>query len=172
MNRTPIRIRYFTWDQWIPLNILMNARLAEDAGIVLDPDDIPEEPEDTPEGSPEWDTDHIDQVYLSGSGGFWLAWHGDKPVGNVGAQDLGGVVELRRMYVLPEYRRQGVGTLLVCTLIRHCRMAGARAIEVWTAFDGPGRHLYRRLGFRQVAGRGPEFEQALQREEMRLRLDL
>ena len=63
----------------------MYARLAEH-GIVLDPDGIPEKPEDT-------------------------------PVGMVGAQDLGGVIELKQMYVLPGYRRQSVGTLLVRTLI-------------------------------------------------------
>ena len=75
------------------------------------------------------------------------------------------------MYVLPEYRRRGVGTLLVATLIQHCRDDGVKAIEVWTAFDGLGRHLYRKLGFRQVAGRGPGFEDALERDEMRLRLE-
>ena len=77
-----------------------------------------------------------------------------------------------QLYVLPEYRRQGVGTLLVRTLIQHCRLAGVRAIEVWTAFDGLGQHLYRTCGFREVTGPGPEFEKALQLKEMRLRLDL
>ena len=75
------------------MNTLIYARLAEN-GIILDPDDIPPEPEDTSEESPEWDTDHIDPVYLRGSGGFWLAWHATKPVGHVGAQDFSGLIEL------------------------------------------------------------------------------
>ena len=29
-----IKIRHFTWDQWIPLNTLLNARLAEETGII------------------------------------------------------------------------------------------------------------------------------------------
>ena len=62
-NVTPIRIRYFTWDQWVSLNILIYARLAEH-GIVLDPDDIPEEPEDTPEGSDEWKALQRDEMRL------------------------------------------------------------------------------------------------------------
>ena len=172
MDNTSIEIRLFTPDQWKFLDILMTTRLCENLGIELDLSQISDEPEDSPEGSPEWDTDHIDQVYLSGAGGFWLAWDVDEPVGNVGAQDLGGVVELRRMYVKPEYRRRGVGTMLVEALIRHCSDRGVKVIEVWTDFDGLGQHLYRKLGFRQVEGRGPGFENALKRDEMRLRLEL
>ncbi len=169
---TPTIVRLFTWDQWIPLNRVIYAHLAE-LGIVLDPENIPKEPVDTPVGSPEWDTDHIDAVYLSGAGGFWLAWRGNEPVGHVGAQDLGGVVELRRMYVRPEYRRHGIGTLLVAALIGHCRESGVSAIELWTDFDGHGQHLYRSLGFQRVAGRGRGFENSIDSDdEMRMRLDL
>jgi hypothetical protein len=41
------------------------------------------------EDDSEWDYHRIGEVYLRGSGGFWLAWAGDAPVGHVGAQDLG-----------------------------------------------------------------------------------
>jgi hypothetical protein len=93
-----IMVKSFQWEHWIPLMQLLSSHLAED-GVILEPEEIPEKPEDTPPGSADWDLDHIDQVYLAGSGGFWLAWYGNIPIGHVGAQDLGGVIELRRMYV-------------------------------------------------------------------------
>jgi GNAT superfamily N-acetyltransferase len=168
----PITIRGFSWDQWGSLWELRTAHLAEH-GIVLCPDEIPAEPEDTPFGSPEWDFDHIEQVYLHGSGGFWFAWAGDDPVGHVGGQDLGGIVELRRMYVRADHRRHGIGTRLVETLIEHCVAARVTAVELWTAHDGLGQYLYGKCGFGMVSERGAGFEKAIVSEdEQRMRLDL
>jgi GNAT superfamily N-acetyltransferase len=167
-----ISIKPFEWKDWVSLCELGIAQLAEH-GIILDPEDIPEEPEDTDRDCPEWDLDHIDEVYLSGAGGFWLAWCEDIPVGQVGAQDLGGVVELRRMYVRAEYRRRGIGARLVNTLIEHCAAGDVQAIELWTAKDGPGRSLYEKQGFRKVDMKGPGFEDVDDRpDEIRMRLDL
>jgi len=73
----------------------------------------PQLPEYVDRSCPEWDTDWIGVVYLSGCGGFWLAWYGDLPIGRVGAQDRGGVAELMSMFVVKDYRRRGVGTRLV-----------------------------------------------------------
>ncbi len=176
----PILVKPFEWEHWIPLCRLGISQLAEH-GIVIDPEDIPEEPEDTDRDCPEWDLDHIDQVYLSGSGGFWLAWCGNIPIGQVGAIDLGGVVELRRMYVKAEYRRKGAGTQLVQTLIKHCAAKGVRAIELWTDENGPGRFLYEKLGFCRTDKPGTGFENlefatgrssTARPGEIRMRLDL
>jgi GNAT superfamily N-acetyltransferase len=175
-----ILVKPFEWEHWIPLMQLLSLHLAED-GVILDPEEIPEKPEDTPPGSADWDLDHIDQVYLSRSGGFWLAWYGNIPIGHVGAQDLGGVIELRRMYVKAEYRRRGVGTQLVQTLIRHCTAKGVRAIELWTDENGLGHFLYKRLGFCRTDKLGTEFENlefatgrssTARPGEIRMRLDL
>jgi GNAT superfamily N-acetyltransferase len=151
-------IRPFDWGHWTSLWQLRFAQLAEH-GIWLDPEEMPQGPEDVGRDDPEWDYDHMAEVYLRGAGGFWLAWWGDVPAGHVGAQDLGGVVELRRMYVRAEYRRRGIGTRLVQALIEHCASQGVQAIELWTAEEGPGRQLYRRLGFRRTGGPGPGYEQ-------------
>jgi len=171
----PILVKPFEWEHWIPLMQLLSSHLAEH-GVVID---IPEEPEDTPPGSADWDFDHIDQVYLSGSGGFWLAWYGNIPIGHVGAQDLGGVIELRRMYVKAEYRRRGAGTKLVQALTKHCGAMGVKAIELWTAESGSGRFLYEKLGFCRIDGPGSEFENVDDAtgyspgtDEIRMRLDL
>ncbi len=119
------------------------------------------------------------EVYLYGLGSFWLAWYHDLPIGYVGGQDVGGAIELRRMYVIAAYRRRGAGTALVRALIAHCRTHGVPVAELWTAKSGPGRRLYRALGFRETTGPGGEFEavSALTRytpgnDEIRMRLEV
>jgi GNAT superfamily N-acetyltransferase len=125
------------------------------------------------------DLENIDQVYLRGAGGFWLAWYAGHPVGYVGAQDVGGAIELRRMYVKASCRRLGVGTRLVEALISHTRAEAVGVIELWTASDGPGRKFYQALGFREARGPGVEYQDlavltryAPGADEVRLRLDL
>jgi len=170
----------FTWEHWPTLWAVRRAQLAEH-GILLGPDSTPEPPRPGVKmrDEHEWDYYHMDQVYLRGAGNFWLAWYGECPSGHVGGQDVGGAIELRRMYVVANYRRRGVGTKLVMALIAHSRAQGIGAIELWTAGDGPGRHLYRALGFRETGGPGAEFRDIAGRtrytpdpEEIRMRLDL
>lgn len=115
---------------------------------MTDYDDIPEKPNLS---SPyEKDYHRIDQVYLAARGNFWIAWMDDLPVGHIGAEDKGDYIELRRMYVRAEYRRRGIGTLLVQALIKHCIEQRVSIVKLWTAEDGPGRFLYEKCGFRQV----------------------
>lgn len=144
-----IAIRPFALGDWRALWELRHAQLAEH-GIVVPPEAIPEGPELVDRGDHEWDYHHLDSVYCCGAGGFWLAWDGEAPVGHIGAQDLGGVVELRRMYVRPEHRRRGVGSLLVRALLDYCAARGVPAVELWTAADGLGRQLYEKHGFKVV----------------------
>ncbi|MEZ4618432.1 MAG: hypothetical protein R2867_23360 [Caldilineaceae bacterium] len=91
-------ITQYTPTQWKPLWQLRFAHLAEQ-GIIVPEDAIPTVPGLPAHDTYERDLNRIDEVYLSGAGGFWLAWQRDAPVGYVGGQDLGGVMELRRMYV-------------------------------------------------------------------------
>ena len=51
---------------------------------------------------------------------------------------MGGVVELRRMYVMPDCRRMGIGSALVETLLVHCRKSGVKAVALWTDQNGLG----------------------------------
>ena len=177
-----ISIKPFEWKHWVPFCQLGIAQLAED-GIILDSANIPKVPPKVPAyidpSDHEWDLDYIGEAYLRRAGGFWLAWHGEMPVGRVGAQDLGGVVELRRMYVMAQYRRRGAGTHLVEALIKHCMAKGVRAIELWTAKNGLGQLLYEKLGFCISDEPGPGFEDVGDltgyspgADEIRMRLDL
>lgn len=158
----------FRWQDWNALWLIRSQQLAE-AGIQLDVP--PERPDHT---SPyEQDYHRIDQVYLSGAGNFWLAWCQRIPVGHIGAQAFGDVVELRRLYVIPEHRRHGAGAALVRTLVAHCAAQKVRAIELWTAEGGPGRWLYEKLDFRIVGEPGREFRIINHPpDEIRMRLDL
>ena len=146
---------------------------------MLDDTAPPDRSQKVPDDDPEWDFRHRQQVYLSGSGNFWLARYRDQPIGYVGAQDMGGAIELRRMYVQAAYRRHSVGKALVRELLSYSTRQGVAAIEWWTAATGGGMHLYRALGFRRVNAPGREFEDLLTRtrytpgtDEIRMRLDL
>lgn len=173
-----ISVRPFTGDDWPALWAVRLAQLAEH-GIILDPAVIPERPRPGIDDEHEWDFHHIDQIYLRGAGNFWLAWYTDRPVGYVGGQDVGGGIELRRMYVEASYRRLGVGTALVEALIAHSRTQAVRVIELWTAANGAGRRFYHGLGFQETEGPGIEFNEIAARtrytpgaDEIRMRLEV
>ncbi len=168
--------RPFKWQDWESIWNLNTCQLAE-LGVILDapitpPDFTLPYDESNPE-YPEMDIERIDECYLKARGNFWIAWVDGEPAGNVGAQDMGEYIELRRMYVRKEYRRLGIGTLLVQALIDHCKKQKAYVIKLWTAADGPGRFLYATLGFRQVELQGEELQNRFAlRGEIRMRLDL
>ena len=163
-----ISIEPFCWQYWNALWKLRAFQLSE-IGIRLHI--LPGRPDlDSPY---EQDYHRIDQVYQSGAGNFWLAWAGQTPVGHIGAQAFGDAVELRRMYVRPDYRRLRVGTRLVQTLIDHCVTRRVGAIELWAAEHGAGRCLYEKLGFQVVREPGREFKMVTPPEdEIRMRLEL
>ena len=157
----PILIKPFEWEDWNAMWRLREYHLAEDGKII---DALPDQPdltisyEDIDRSDLEVDFDRIDQAYLKGRGNFWIAWMDDQPVGHIGAQDKGDYIELRRMYVRIEYRRRGIGVLLVQALIKHCLENKAGIIELWTAEQGPGRFLYEKHGFHKVEIGGEEHD--------------
>ena len=173
-----IVIKLFACDDWTALWAIRLAQLAEH-GVLLDPTAMAGHPQPGTDDKHEWDFHHIDQVYLRGTGNFWLARYTDCPVGYIGGQDVGGAIELRRMYVKASYRRLGVGTALVEALIAHSHIQGIHVIELWTAANGPGRRLYHALEFRETEGPGVEFKDITTRtrympgaDEIRMRLEV
>ena len=174
---TKIVVKPFRWEDWYAMWEVQAHHLAE-GGIRIDlsaqgPPDFDLVYDETNPNYPEMDMERIDEAYLKGRGNFWLAWVDGQPVGFVGAQDMGDFVELRRMYVWDRYRRLGIGYLLVQALIEHCRQQQVSAVRLWTESDGPGRFLYIKHGFRQVALEAGELchFRALN-GEIRMRLDL
>jgi ribosomal protein S18 acetylase RimI-like enzyme len=55
--------------------------------------------------------------------------------------------------LLPEHRGQGIGTRLFTELLAEAG-AAAKRVEIYVERLNPARHLYDRLGFRQIADQG------------------
>ena len=85
-------------------------------------------------------------VYLDGrpvGGGAIRAYEGD-------------VVELKRMFVRDEVRGQGIGTQIVKELMDWARELGYKKMILETGILlGEACHLYKKLGFEQIANYGP-----------------
>ena len=82
-------------------------------------------------------------------GGLWLARAGELPAGCVALRPLdASAAEVKRMYVDPAWRGQGVGRALLVTLIAGARARGYRVLRLGTLHDmTPAQALYRSLGF-------------------------
>lgn len=100
------------------------------------------------------DLTDLEQYYDAKGGAFEVIELGGAPVGVVSWRaGEGGVVELKKLYLLAEARGHGIGRRAVERVIALARVAGARAIVLETA----GRlteavALYRRMGFQPVSG--------------------
>lgn len=55
--------------------------------------------------------------------------------------------------LLPEHRGQGIGNLLLTDVLAQAGAAG-KPVEIYVERFNPARHLYDRLGFRQIADQG------------------
>jgi putative acetyltransferase len=87
--------------------------------------------------------------YASPAGTVLLA-DGDR--GCVGVRPLSGdIAEIKRLYVRPDARSEGLGGRLVEAAIEFARVAGYRAVRLDTlASMASAIHLYERLGFRPI----------------------
>ena len=89
----------------------------------------------------------------SGEGEFWVARTGDRVVGCIGILRLQAAdYELRRMYVDPRLRGQGLAQRLLDIALAWASARGARALyletnERWTA----AHRIYERNGFLPIA---------------------
>ena len=62
-----------------------------------------------------------------------------------------GVGEIKRMYIKPEYRGQGLGRTMLSKLIDRGREFGFSKLRLETAdFFEAAQHLYRTVGFRDI----------------------
>lgn len=101
----------------------------------------------------------VEECYLDRGGCFWLLEQDGVLVGT-GAWmplDLPGVVEIRKMYLLPGVRGQGLGRWLLAELESSARAAGYRQARVETASVlREAVRLYESAGYRPL----PEVETA------------
>ena len=91
--------------------------------------------------------------YAPPAGRLWLAWINQDIAGCIAMRSIGdGICEMKRLYVRPEFRGQGLGRLLAEKLIDEARKIGYRKMRLDTL---PGQmdqaiSMYRKLGFREI----------------------
>ncbi len=109
-----------------------------------------------------WDPTHpyfadlVDPIaYYSRKGGFFsVAVRQGRVVGTVGGTPSDGEWELHRLYVHPEFRRQGLGSTLVEEFLGRARRARAARAVLWSDKKLVDAHrLYERFGFSVIGER-------------------
>lgn len=92
---------------------------------------------------------------LSNPLSLWVvATDNDKVVGYVGSQSVLGEADMMNLAVLPQYRRQGIGSMLVCELIRLLQEKGVYCLTLEVRASNNGAiALYQDLGFCPVGHR-------------------
>lgn len=91
---------------------------------------------------------------------FFVAYLDGQPVGCGGAQIIGDeYAELKRMYVRPAFRGQGVGKQLLAHLQAYAYEQGLRVLRLETGvYQTEALGLYQRFGFQRIPPFGPYFE--------------
>ena len=90
--------------------------------------------------------------YATPEGRLILAFEAKQPVGCAALRPIDErICELKRMYVLPQYRGQGVGKTLAQRLIEEARQVGYHLMRLDTGnFLTSAIKLYESLGFKQI----------------------
>ena len=97
--------------------------------------------------------DRIDDYYRRDKGGeFWVVCRDDALAGMFGIERLDARrAELRRMYVTPEFRRQGIARQMLDHAERYCRDAGFEELVLSTSeVQEAALAFYRAAGYRQI----------------------
>jgi GNAT superfamily N-acetyltransferase len=89
-------------------------------------------------------------------GSFLLARIEGRPVGCIGLRRYDDdIAEIKRMYVVPDARRQGVGRVLLEVLEAHARRLGYRAVILETGVMQPeALALYESRGYSRIENYG------------------
>ena len=93
-----------------------------------------------------------------------IAWLDEMPAGFVLALDLRKECEILSLGVLPERRREGIGSTLLDSVCSEGRVRGAECIVLEVAVDNsPALALYTGRGFTPVGHRRNYYQQASRR---------
>ena len=102
------------------------------------------------------DVMEVEQAYHHTGGEFWIIAHSDKIVGTAGYYPVSrgnNAVEIRKMYLLPEVRGQGLGTFLLKQL--EDAIAERHFSEIWIETASvltEAVQLYERNGYQPATG--------------------
>ena len=94
----------------------------------------------------------LDDMYGPPGGALFLAWDEARPVGCVGTRTIAPRLgEMKRLYIRPAGRGQGLGRALAQASIAAARRLGHRRLVLDTLASMHGaRHLYSSLGFKET----------------------
>jgi GNAT superfamily N-acetyltransferase len=94
--------------------------------------------------------DRLADYYASRNGGFWVAVADDEIVGMFGLEASGEhAMELRRMYVAPGLRRQGIARKMLAFAEDECRRRNRQQLQLSTSeLQQDALALYRNSGYR------------------------
>jgi|SRR5579871_5212568 len=100
-------------------------------------------------------TEEIDRIidyYSDRNGGFWVAENGRRIVGMFGLEPSGdAAMELRRMYVDPDARRQGIARQMLDFAEQECRRRKCFRMDLSTSeIQAEALALYRNAGYELV----------------------
>ncbi len=98
------------------------------------------------------DLDDPGTYYAERDGLFLVAMHGERMIGS-GAirRKAADTAELRRLWLLKEYRGQGIGYRLTTTLLAHAASRGYRRVWLQTGVDQTrALSFYEEVGFGRV----------------------
>ena len=93
--------------------------------------------------------ERLPDPYVPPLGGLWVAWNGDEAVGCVALQPLSkDAGEVKRMYVRPANRGDGIARQLAHLVISEAKLRGYERLRLGTlATMQPAQNLYTSLGF-------------------------
>jgi putative acetyltransferase len=88
--------------------------------------------------------------YNANNGGLFFAYYNSEIAGCIALQNLeNDVCEMKRLFVLPAYRKYGIGKCLVMELLKYAAALGYKTMKLDTlAKLVPAIKLYEQLGFK------------------------
>jgi N-acetylglutamate synthase-like GNAT family acetyltransferase len=84
---------------------------------------------------------------------FYLAYHGDRVVTQVGLFQHRSSAYLHALFTRPDFRQQGAGSFLALAMASEARAAGCERVVLQCARDSRLPAYFERLGFRVVGER-------------------
>jgi GNAT superfamily N-acetyltransferase len=96
--------------------------------------------------------DRVSEYYSERNGGFWVAIEGEGIVGMFGLEPSGeGAMELRRMYIDPDFRRRGMARKMLDFAEQQCRRRQRPRMNLSTSeLQREALALYRNAGYALV----------------------
>ena len=94
----------------------------------------------------------LKEMYSEPTGGIFLLQQGEELIGCVAIRKKGeGIAELKRMYIQPDIRKAGAGTMLLEKALTAAKELGYQIIRLDTlATMTPAINLYKKHGFYEI----------------------